>query len=106
MVMFQLTLPGNVTLKEPDNFKFAGEAGKLGNVLSSLLTYVFPIAGLILLVMLILGGFELLTSGGNPDTVKAGQGKVVSALIGFLIVFVAWWLMQIIETVLGFKILG
>jgi len=47
-----------------------------------------------------------MTSAGDPEKVKAGQGKITTAVIGFLIVFVAYWLMQIIETVLGFKILG
>ncbi|OGD62284.1 hypothetical protein A2160_00625 [Candidatus Beckwithbacteria bacterium RBG_13_42_9] len=105
--MLQLTLPGkDMTITEPATFKFAGSAGTLGKVISELLKYIFPIAGLILLFMLIAGGFQLLTSAGNPETTKAGQARVVSALIGFVIVFVAWWLMQIVETVLGFKILG
>lgn len=48
----------------------------------------------------------MLTSAGDPEKVKAGQGKITTGLIGFLIIFTAYWLMQIIETVLGFKILG
>jgi hypothetical protein len=77
----------------------------IGGILSKALTFVFPIAGLILLTMIILGGFQLLTSAGNPDKIKAGQGKIVSALIGFVVIFLAYWIMEIVQSVLGFQIL-
>lgn len=85
----------------PD-FKF--KTGTLGDVISALLPYVFAIAGLILFAFLIMGGFGLLTSGGNPETVKKAQGKITSALVGFLIIFLAYWLTQILEVIFGIKI--
>ena len=105
MSLFQsLTLPGpeNPTVSGPTGFTFTD----LGSIVSKLIgQYVFFFAGLILLLMLIMGGFQMLTSAGDPEKVKAGQGKITTSLIGFLIIFAAYWLMQIIETVLGFKIL-
>ncbi|MGB9911507.1 MAG: hypothetical protein ACPLKP_02775 [Microgenomates group bacterium] len=76
----------------------------LGEIISALLPYLFIIAGLILFGMLIWGGFELLTSGGNPETTKKAQGRITSALIGFLIIFLAYWLTQILEVILGITI--
>jgi len=115
MSLFQsLTLPGNdsgVTLEGPIKQEtisalFDGKL-TLGSILSLLLNkYIFFFAGLILLFMLIMGGFQMLTSAGNPEKVEAGKGKITTGLIGFLIIFVAYWLMQIIEVLLGFKILG
>lgn len=111
MTLFQsLTLPGKGSGLKIEGVLKTGEFGgqiTLGSIVSKLLSrYVFFFAGLCLLFMLIAGGFQLLTSAGDPETVKAGQSKIVSALIGFFIIFVAYWLMQIIEIVLGFKILG
>ena len=106
MSLFQsLTLPGpgDTTISGPTSFAFED----LGSIVSTLLSqYIFFFAGLILLFMLIMGGFQMLTSAGDPEKVKAGQGKITTGLIGFLIIFVAYWLMQIIEVVLGFTILG
>jgi len=107
MVLFQtLILPGGKKIAGPEKFAFKGDDANLGAIVSKILnTYIFFFAGLILLLMLIMGGFQMLTSAGDPEKVKAGQGKITTAVIGFLIVFAAYWLMQIIEVLLGFKIL-
>jgi len=46
-----------------------------------------------------------MTAAGNPDKIKAAQGKITAGLIGFLIIFVAYFLMQILEVVLGIKLI-
>jgi len=76
----------------------------LGNILSDLLTYVYIIAGLILLILLIFGGFSLMTSGGNPDKMKLGYGKIKTALIGFLIIFVSYMVVLLVQAILGIDI--
>ena len=79
----------------------------LGSLLTKLLnTYLFPFAGLILLIIIIFGGFQLMTSSGDPEKVKAGQAKITAAFIGFALIFAAYWLMQLVETLIGFKLLG
>ncbi len=85
-----------------ENFTFKEKT--VGEIISALLPYVFIIAGLILFAMLIFGGFELLTSAGNPESVKKAQGRITSALIGFLIIFLAYWLTQILEVIFGITI--
>jgi hypothetical protein len=51
-----------------------------------------------------MGGFELLTSGGDPEKAKKAQERITSALIGFLIIFLAYWLTQILEVIFGISI--
>ena len=99
-----LTLPGGSKIEDPENFKF--KEAKIGDILSALLPYIFVLAGLTLFILLIIGGFGLLTSGGSPDKVKAAQGKITSAVIGFVIIFVSYWLMRILEIIFGLNLLG
>ena len=73
-------------------------------IIEVVLPFVFVIAGLILFVMFIFGGFTIFVSAGNPEKMKQGQGMIVNALIGFLVIFAAYWIIQILETTLGFKI--
>ena len=101
--MADLTLPNNVDVNMPSTFKFKGR--NLASIINELLKYVFPLAGLILFFMLIAGGFQLLTSIGNPEKTKKGYQKIVFALIGFLVIFISYWLMQILEKVLGIRVL-
>jgi len=88
-------------------FKFENKT--IGDIISGsngkngLLSYVLVIAGLILLIMLISGGISLMTSTGNPDKSKAAYGKISGAFIGFLIVFISYFIAKIVETVLGVK---
>jgi len=95
-------LPEYSSIKGFENFNFANKT--LGDIISKLLTYIFPLAGIILFAFLILGGFELLTSGGNPEKAKKAQGRITSALVGFLIIFLAYWITQILEVIFGIQI--
>jgi hypothetical protein len=73
----------------------------IGQIITKFLPYLFVIAGLMLLTYLIMGGFGLMTSGGDPKRVQSAQGKITSALIGFFIIFVAYWITQILQSVFG-----
>lgn len=80
-------------------FEFAG--GSLGDIVSALVPFLFAGAGLLLLLYLLFGGFQLMTSAGDPKKMQEAKGRLTNALIGFLIVFVSFWLVQIIASVLG-----
>ena len=77
----------------------------IGSIVSKLLPYVYVIAGLVLLLMLISGGIGLMTSAGNPDKSKAAWGKITGGLIGFLIIFVSYFIALIVEKILGVSFL-
>jgi len=77
----------------------------VGQIISTILPYILVVAGIILLFMLIIGGIGLMTSGGNPDKTKAGYGRITHALIGFLIIFIAYFVAQLVQVVLGVKFL-
>ncbi len=61
-----------------------------------LLKFVLGIGGGIAFLMMLLGAFQMLTSAGNPDTLRAGRERLTSAVIGLLIVIFAILLLQII----------
>lgn len=73
----------------------------LGEVISALLPYLFAGAGLLLLLYLIYGGLSLMLSRGDPKAVQSAKEKITSALTGFIIVFVSYWLVQIVGRILG-----
>ena len=82
-------------------FKF--ENATIGEIIGKLLPYIYVVAGLILLLMLISGGIGLMTSAGNPDKSKAAMGKITGGIIGFLIIFISYFVAIIAEKVLGVK---
>lgn len=102
MKKLALTLPDGYTIEPPTGFEFTG--GSIGEVISALLPIIFSIAGLLLFGLLIWGGFELLTSAGDPKKVESAKSRLTSAIAGFVIIFIAYWLIQILEVVFGIKV--
>lgn len=79
--------------------RFSGN--NIGSIVSGLLTYIFPIAGFLLLLYLIFGGYQFMLSRGDPKALQDAKAKITYALIGFIIIFVAYWLMQLIARILS-----
>lgn len=75
----------------------------VASIITQLLPYIYVVAGLLLLLRLISGGIALMTSAGNPDKTKVGYAKIIEAFIGFLIIFIAYFVAKIAETILGVK---
>ena len=55
---------------------------------------------------LITGGVSLMTSTGDPKKVEAAKARITSALIGLVIIFTAYWIVQIVGYLLGIPNFG
>lgn len=53
---------------------------------------------LVLFIMIVIGGFNYLTSFGNPEKVKKAQGTLKYALIGLILFVSAYLILKIIDT--------
>ncbi|OGM10796.1 hypothetical protein A2Z22_02830 [Candidatus Woesebacteria bacterium RBG_16_34_12] len=80
----------------------------LGVLVSIIVSNAMIIASLILLFLLIFGGISIIigAGAGNPESTAKGKKAATSALIGFLIIFAAYWIIQIIEKITGMAILS
>lgn len=79
----------------------------LGSLTNVILQNAFVIAGIIALVLLIFAGFRFIVAAGNGDTKQMDEGKkaITGAVAGLIIIIVSVWIVQIIETLTGIKIL-
>jgi hypothetical protein len=91
---------GTTFLNGTSNFQTVDTVGK---VVTLLLNAVFVLSGLILLFFFILGGIGMIGSAGANDPQKAEQSKktLTSAVIGFVVVFTAYWIVKLIGQLLG-----
>jgi ABC-type transport system substrate-binding protein len=74
-------------------------------IINRVLQFAFPLAGLILFVMLLWGGFEMLAGAATKKSLDAGRQRITAAVVGFLLLFASYWIAQILEAVLGVSIL-
>lgn len=87
----------------------AGVGTKYSTVSSFLnlfLPLIFIISGIILLFLLIGGGFSIIASGGNAKNVEKGRDAIIGAVVGFFVIFCAFWIIQIIQVITGVQILN
>jgi len=76
----------------------------IGGFVSTVLPNVYVLAGLILFFLILLGGIGLISAGGDPEKISAGSKKITIAIIGFAVIFVSYWIIEIIQILTGVKI--
>jgi len=76
-------------------------AGTLGGLLSRAIPIVFAIAGVGLFVMILASGFQFLTSAGDAKKIEGAKQRLTNALVGFVLIFSAFWIVQIFGTIFG-----
>ncbi len=81
-------------------------SAKIGEIVGASLDYVFAFAGVGLLLMIIASGFAMMTSAGDPKKLEQGKHRLTNAIIGFLLVFAAFWIVQLVGTMFGWESIG
>lgn len=76
----------------------------LASVINQAMPLLFSIAGILLFLYLVWGGFNFLTSMGDPKKAEMGKHKITSAVIGIVILFAAYWVVQLTDIFFGFGI--
>ena len=89
-----------------DFSKIAGFAGvrlpgSLGEIVSKFLPFILGLAGIILFFFLIWGGFSWMMAKGDPKATASAREKITKAIVGFAIIFTAYWLAQILGKMFG-----
>ncbi|MCB9813445.1 MAG: hypothetical protein H6772_03500 [Pseudomonadales bacterium] len=87
------------------NSPVADQLSSPGGIVSRLLSFLFPLAGLLLFLLITWGGFEILLGSANQKGMEAGKNRITAALAGFFLLFASYWLAQIVEVTFGVTIL-
>jgi hypothetical protein len=105
MMIKKVLAANDVTLPTYAGTGFKFENKTPAAIFSALLPYIYVVAGLILLFILISGGIGLMTAAGDPKKIEAAQGRITTGVIGFVIIFISYFLVQLVELMLGIKVL-
>ena len=62
------------------------------------------IAGVILLFTIVFAGYGIVGAGGNPQKVAASMKLLTYGIAGFLLIFAAYFIVLIIQTITGTNI--
>lgn len=92
---------GGVELEGP--LKLPGISGdpKLTDIVGVVVTYLFPLAGVILFFIIIWGGYDLLMSEGEAEKLEAGRGKITSGIVGMVLLVLSYFFARVVGYVFG-----
>lgn len=91
--------PGTDNFKNLVNLSFE-------NIIAGAISLVMLVVALVFFFMLIWGGLKWVMSEGDEKNVAAAKAQITNALVGLAIVFAAWAIMKLIETVFDVTILS
>mgnify|MGYP001601234159 CR=1 FL=1 len=88
----------------------AQEAGldkikNIGDLIGAAIGAAFMVSFLLVFVMLVWGGVQWITSGGDKENTQKAKDRITSALVGLAIIGGAWALMKIVGAFFGVDIL-
>ena len=75
-------------------------------IVSGMINLVLVVAAIVFFFILVIGGIRWITSGGDKANTEAARNQITAALVGLVIVFAAWAIIQLVQTFFGINILG
>jgi hypothetical protein len=70
-------------------------------IFANILGIIVPIAGLASFVILIIGGFQYLTSAGDPKQTQKASSIITGAIIGLAVTMGVWFIFRLIKDITG-----
>ncbi len=85
---------------------FLTEITDLGKLVSIIASNAIIIAGIILLFLFVFAGFQMITGAGDAQKQQQATQIMTAGVIGFILVIAAYFIVRIIESSLGIRILS
>lgn len=73
-------------------------------IIQSSISLVLIVAAIVFFFMLVIGGIRWITSGGDKGATEVARNQITAALVGLVIVFAAWAIMQLVGGLFGITI--
>ena len=76
------------------------------SVIRAIIQFILVVAFVLAFVFLLIGGIRWITAGGDEKNVAAARNMITAALIGLVVVLVAFALIKLVETFFGVSIIS
>lgn len=93
------TTGGGGVVREIPN-PLEGKCNQLDCVIAGIISKLAQLAIPVVVIMVLIGGFQILTSGGNEEKIRTGKTTLWWAVIGYIVILLANGLVLIIQSIL------
>jgi hypothetical protein len=76
----------------------------LPGIVSGLIRGALVVAAVVFFFILVIGGIKWIASGGDKAATEGARNQITAALVGLVIVFAAWAIVQLIQVFFGVNI--
>lgn len=80
------------------------ELSDIVGIIRNLIKLLAPAAAIALFIMLLYGGYQFLTSGGDPKATAQARNTLTYAMLGIILVVGVWLTLALIQAVTGARI--
>lgn len=70
-------------------------------ILRNIISFLAPAAGIAFFIMLLVGGYQFLTSGGDPKAAGGARNTLTFAVIGIILVVASWLILKLVAQITG-----
>lgn len=106
MEKLALNLPGNRYSIDPVSGMPGGGVDTLGKIIRLGITLLFVTIVITALIFFILGGIAWITSSGDKAKIESARKRLVYAVIGLLVAFLSYFIINLLGFFFGLKLLG
>src|SRR3990167_2035394 len=83
-----------------------GKVTDIVAIIRAVIQFILIVAFVLAFIMLLIGGIRWITAGGDEKGVAGARNMITAALIGLVIVLVAYAIILLVETFFGVKIIS
>lgn len=106
MEYLALNLPGNRYSIDPVSGMPGGGVVTLGKIIRIGVTFLLVAITITALIFFIWGGIQWITSSGDKAKVEAARKRLVYAVIGLIVAFASYFIINLVGFFFGLKLLG
>lgn len=82
----------------------AAQLSQIPEYFGNILTALIPLIGIVAFIMVLSGGFKILTSGGDPKGIQGGKQTITFAVVGIALAIIAWLILVFVENFTGVQV--
>ncbi len=82
----------------------AAQLSDLSTYFGNILEAIIPLIGVVSFIMILVGGFKILTSAGDPKGMAGGKQTITLAVAGIALAIISWLILVLIKNITGVNV--
>ncbi len=104
------TFAQTLQIKQPDGtgFQVGAKSGSdiAQTLVNNVIIIIFSISSLAVLIMMLWGAFDWITSAGDKEKIKSAQKKISTAIIGAVVLSLTFFIARVLGDIIGINFTG